>query len=67
MPSGTYYRTQAQLFAQLALTASDPTIMARYNEMALEQLAKADEVEPHAGKLDPRAVGRDDGADMGRH
>ena len=50
MPSGKYYRTQAQLFASLAVTTNDPQIAARYNEMALEQLAKAEEVEPSAGQ-----------------
>ena len=50
MPSGKYYRTQAQLFAGLAVTTRDPQIAARYNEMALEQLAKAEEVEPRAGQ-----------------
>jgi hypothetical protein len=49
MPTGKYYRTQAQLFARLAVTSSDPQTTARYNEMALEQLAKAGEVEPGRG------------------
>ena len=48
MPSGKYYRTQAQLFASLAVASSDPVVAARFNEMALEQLAKAEEVEPGA-------------------
>jgi hypothetical protein len=67
MPSGKYYRTQAQLVASLALTASDPQIMARYNEMALEHLAKAEEVEPGAGHTNPAALPRDDSGDMDRH
>ena len=50
MPSGTYYRTQAQLFASLAVASSDPMVVARFNEMALEQLAKAEEAEPGAGQ-----------------
>jgi hypothetical protein len=46
MPSGKYYRIQAQLFARLAVVSSDPQITERYNHMALDQLAKADEVDP---------------------
>ena len=45
MPDGRYYRTQAQLFAKLALASSDPSIVARYNLLALEHLARAEEVE----------------------
>ncbi len=48
MPDGAYYRRQAQLFAHLAITTSDPHIAERYNLLALEQLAKAEEVEPGA-------------------
>ena len=48
MPDGKYYRSQAQLCARLALAASDPQAVARYNELTLEYLAKADELEPEA-------------------
>jgi hypothetical protein len=51
MPDGTYYRKQAQLFARLAITSSDPQTTARYNEMALEQLAKADDAPPGDGHV----------------
>jgi hypothetical protein len=57
MPSREYYRSQAQLFACLAVASSDPQIAERYNQMALEQLARAEEVEPAAGQ-DPH--GSDD-------
>ena len=63
MPGGKYYRTQAQLFAGLALTASDPQIVARYNEMALEHLAKAEDVEPGAGQMNGGALARHDSGD----
>lgn len=66
MPSASYYRKQAQLFAGLALATKDPQIAARYNEMALEQLAKAEELEPGAGQIEPGARERDDGSDMDR-
>ena len=48
MPDGKYYRTQAQLCATLALAADDEKTAARYNELAIEYLARADEVEPSA-------------------
>ena len=60
MPSGKYYRTQAQLFASLAVATSDQLIAARFNEMALEQLAKADEIEPGAGQSRPGVARRND-------
>jgi hypothetical protein len=66
MPSGKYYRAQAQLFARLALVTSDPQIAARYNELALEHLAKADEVDPQATDCGPHATDQDDGSDMDR-
>ncbi len=56
MPGGKYYRTQAQLFARLAVVTSNPQIAERYNQMALEQLAKAEEVEPNAGQGDSGAL-----------
>ncbi len=68
MPAGNYYRTQAQLFARLALVTSDPRISERYNQMALEQLAKAEEVEPNAGQGESGAIetGQDDSGDTDR-
>jgi hypothetical protein len=51
MPSKEYYRSQAQLFARLAVASSDPHLAERYNQMALEHLARAEDVEPAAGKL----------------
>jgi hypothetical protein len=65
MPDGHYYRKQAQLFARLAVTASDPTIAERYNFLALEQLAKAEEAEPTASDLS-HAQESDGGSDMDR-
>jgi hypothetical protein len=65
MPSGKYYRTQAQLFARLAVVTSDPFIAERYTQMALEQLAKAEEVEPGAGQQ-PHELPGDDSTDMDR-
>jgi len=53
MPNGKYYRTQAQLCASLALLESDPKAAARYNELALEYLARADELEPEAAEPEP--------------
>ena len=52
MPDGKYYRAQAQLCARLALTTSDPKATARYNELALEYLAKAEDLEPEAAEPD---------------
>ena len=46
MPDGKYYRRQAQLCAHLAGTSSDPRAASRYNQLALEYLAKAQELEP---------------------
>ncbi len=59
MPSASYHRKQAQLFARLALATSDPDVAQRYNELALEQLAKAEEVEPGAGQIEPDVLRRD--------
>jgi hypothetical protein len=64
MPSGKYYRTQATLFVRLAAATSEPRISARYSEMALEHLAKADEVEPEATQSGPDAVDHDNGTDL---
>lgn len=63
MPREKYYRTQAELFVRLAVTTSDPQIAARYNEKALEQLAKADEAE--AGRQPQRSLSTN-GSDMHR-
>ncbi len=46
MPSGKYYRAQAELAARLAATVADPQIANGYSRMALEQLAKAHDLEP---------------------
>jgi hypothetical protein len=48
MPNEKYYRSQAQLLAHLAATARNPAIAERYNALALEQLAKAEQAEPGA-------------------
>jgi hypothetical protein len=64
MPSGKYYRTQAQVFARLAVVSSDPYIAERYNHMALEQLAKAEEVEPGSGQVEIDTPERDGGSDI---
>jgi hypothetical protein len=64
MPDGAYYRKQAQLFASLAITTSDPHIAERFNQMALEQLAKAEEAEPSAAQRTHELHGGDsDGID----
>jgi len=67
MPSGNFYRTQAQLVAKLALASSDPSVVARYNLMALEYLAKAEEVEPNAGQTETAVrIGGGGDSDMDR-
>ncbi len=66
MPSGKYYRSQAKLFAWLAIVTSDPRIAEWYNRMALEQLAKAEEADPGAGKQHPHDAHREDGSDSKR-
>ena len=63
MPSPEYYRKQAQLFAQLALASRDPSVITRYNTMALEYLAKAAELDGDDMQL-PRTLGEDGGSDM---
>src|SRR5689334_14859892 len=66
-PSADYYRKQAQLCAQLALISSDPGVVARYNAMALEHLAKAVELDGGREGMQPavRLPGAD-GSDMDR-
>lgn len=59
MPSSDYYRKQAQLCAQLALISSDPSVVARCNAMALEHLARADELDAESEGMLP-ADGRND-------
>jgi hypothetical protein len=54
------------VFARLAIATSDPQIAERYNQMALDQLARAEEVEPTSGRIDHGAIGRDDGSDIDR-
>lgn len=67
MPGSDYYRKQAQLCVQLALVSRDPTVIARYNTMALEHLAKAAEMDGGSEGMQPamRFPG-DDGSDMDR-
>jgi len=57
MPSGNYYRTQAQLFARLAAATSNPRTAERYRIMALQQLAMAGQVDARSGEapLAPKA------------
>ena len=67
MPSSDYYRKQAQLCAQLALISSDATVVARYNAMALEHLAKAVELDAGSDAMQPAVwLPGDDGSDMDR-
>lgn len=63
MPGPDYYRRQAQICASLALANRDPSVIGRYNAMALEHLAKAEELEPPSRHLPPLAVG-ENGSDM---
>jgi len=56
MPAANYHRKQAQLFASLAVATSDPQIAARCNGMALEHLAKAEEIEPSPRPPDPASL-----------
>ncbi len=65
VPSADYYRKQAQLFASMALAGRDPTVISRYNELALDYLARADEIEPVCSCTRP-AVSRHDGSDRDR-
>ena len=58
MLDGSYYRKQAQLCARLAVATTDPLIVQRHNEMALEQLAKAEEVKPEATQRGPATTDR---------
>lgn len=64
MPGPDYYRKQAHLFASLALTSRDQVIIKRYNVLALEHLARAEELDPSTGRM--KAVSRDGGNDMDR-
>jgi len=68
MPDAKYYRDQAKLCVRLALTASDPQSAARYNDLALEYLLRADELETQAAAAESdaaesRPIGTDE---MGR-
>jgi hypothetical protein len=53
MPDGKYYRAQAHVCATLALAADDERAAARYNELALEYLARAEDMEPGAARCEP--------------
>jgi hypothetical protein len=66
MPGGKYHRIQAQLFARLAVATSDPRIASRYNQLALEHLAKAEEVEPSTPQGGPNVTGRRAGSNSDR-
>jgi hypothetical protein len=63
MPGPEYYRKQAQLFAYLAITSSDPLLIKRYNVLALEHLARAEELEPFNARMQATAPG-DGGSDI---
>ena len=65
MASPDYYRRQAQIFASMALASRDPSVVTRYNTMALEYLAKAHEADPLASSMQPTFAG-DGGSDMDR-
>ena len=45
MPGVECCRKQAALFAKIALGSKDPSVNARYMKMALEHLARAEEME----------------------
>jgi len=64
MPRRPYYRAQAELFARLALASRDPQIADRYHRMGLEQLAKAEKLEPDRAPAD-RLGGRE--VERGEH
>jgi hypothetical protein len=65
MPSAEYSRKQAQVCARLALISRDPILVARYNAMALEHLARA--ADGGAGEMSVHAVlDGDGGSDMDR-
>jgi hypothetical protein len=66
MPTSHYYRKQAQLFARLAVTTSEPHIAESYNRMALEQLARAGEVEASTERAGTGATVVEDGGEMDR-
>lgn len=67
MPDAEYYRKQAQLCAKLALLSRDPMVIARYNTMALEHLARAVEVDGGAEEMSSHTfLDGDGGSDMDR-
>jgi hypothetical protein len=51
MPAAEYYRRQAQLCAKLATANRDPSVISRYAVMALEHLARAEELEPSEPRM----------------
>ena len=65
MPSADYYRKQAQLCAKLAGSSTDRSVVSRYHVMALEHLARAEELEP-SGHPIQRMLEADRGSDMDR-
>lgn len=51
MPGAGYYRRQAQVCVGLALVSRDPSVIARYNTMALEHLKRAVEVDATSDEM----------------
>jgi len=60
MPSGTYYRRQAELFGRLAVASRDPQVAERYHRLAAEQLDKADKARAGMGNVARGEPGADD-------
>jgi hypothetical protein len=53
MPSADYHRKQAQIFAGLAIGSIKPSEVKTYNMLALEHLARAEELESLIGAVQP--------------
>ena len=64
MPSGNYYRTQAELFVRLAQASRDPQVAERYHQMARDQIGKAGKSATGPDDVQP-GTGKDAGADRG--
>jgi len=45
-----YHRAQAQLFVRLAQASRDPQVAERCNQMAVEQMSKAEQIEAGTGE-----------------